>query len=231
MKNERKPKWAKSDAVTYGGETIVLIEKNISDLSSRLMANELEELKVNVELLKNEKLPGQQEKLSDLKSKTKSQDEVRSALHTCVMDVRNIVKAANAPANIQKSFGVGEILSKSVAGTIAAAKIIMQGYNGNKDWANRAGIIDEDITEIRTLITDLGSADSIQENAKIARQGATLDKDALQRSIEDSVSKISALGAKVFRTKNAAVARLFENLIPPSHRPAKKDNGEESVKI
>lgn len=229
MNNEKRPKWPKSDAVTYGGETVALTEKNFSELSSRLMPNEFEELKSNLELLKNERLPGQQEKLSDQKSKTKSQDEVRSMLHISVIDVRNIVKAANAPANIQKSFGVGETLIKTVASTISAAKVVIQGYNNNKDWANRAGIIDEDITEMSTLINDLSSIDGLQENAKIARQGATLDKDVLQRSIEDSVSKISALGAKVFRTKNPAVARLFENLIPPSHRPAKKEKGEEAV--
>lgn len=221
-----KPKWTISEATTYGTEAVTLAVK-YTEMGKRLKPNEIDELRSNVALLKNESMPGQQEKLTDQKSKTKSTDQLREELHTSVIDVRDIVKAAKAPGNILTAFGVGQSISKSVSGAIAAGKIILDAYDANKEWANNAGVIDEDTDEIGSLINALNGADDIQENAKIVRQGTTTDKDALQRRVEDLITKVSALGAKEYRKKNPAVAKLFEDLIPPTHKPPKNNNGEE----
>lgn len=63
-------------------------------------------------------------------------------------------------------------------------------------------------------MASLTTADDVQEKAKFERKAKTLDKNTLQREVENLVTKISAVGARVFRKKEPGVARLFEGLIP-----------------
>ncbi len=69
------------------------------------------------------------------------------------------------------------------------------------------------------------------------RKSKTMDKNILQRAVEDEVSKISALGQHVFLNKDAAVAKLFEDLIPSPNKvkaenPTKnKTNPQENVTV
>ena len=137
-------------------------------------------------------------------------------LHEAIMDTRRMVLAVTPEGDVSTSFGVGEKVSeKSMPSLVAAANTVINGYNANTEWANtKAGIIEDDITEITELLALLDTADDVQEKAKFERKAKTLDKNTLQRSVEDLVTKISAVGIKVFRKQNPDVAKLFEGLIP-----------------
>ena len=59
----------------------------------------------------------------------------------------------------------------------------------------------------------------------IARKMGTLDKVILQRTVEDLISKISALGSHVFGVENPPLAKLFDDLTPNSGN-GKPSNGD-----
>ena len=91
----------------------------------------------------------------------------------------------------------------------------MKGYEEHTKWANNeAGILDEDMEIIQAGILALSKADHVQEKSKFQRKASTMDKNTLQRSVEDLVTKISVIGIRVFRRKDPAVVHLFEGLIP-----------------
>jgi hypothetical protein len=50
-----------------------------------------------------------------------------------------------------------------------------------------------------------------------------MDKNTLQRAIEDEVTKISGLGFHEYEITNPDVAALFAGLIPGSSKPPKND--------
>ena len=127
-----------------------------------------------------------------------------------------MVRAGSDETNILQAFGVGEKVSdNTVSGAIAAGNIIINGYNEHKTWANtEAGILEEDIQEIQDLINSLSEADGTQEATKFTKKTKTVDKNVLQRTVEDLITKISATGIKTYRTKDPSIVKLFEDLIP-----------------
>ena len=67
---------------------------------------------------------------------------------------------------------------------------------------------------IQADVLALDNADDVQEISKFQRKASTMDKNTLQRRVEDLVTKISVIGIRVFRKKDPAVVPLFEGLIP-----------------
>jgi hypothetical protein len=131
------------------------------------------------------------------------------------MDIRNIVKGVSNNAGILKAFGIGENIHKNVSSVTAAGNMILNGYTDHTEWANtEAGILDEDIEVINADVLALSTADNVQEGSKFQRKAGTMDKNTLQRRVEDLVIKISVTGVRVFRKKDPAVVALFEGLIP-----------------
>jgi hypothetical protein len=127
-----------------------------------------------------------------------------------------MVQSGSPTPDVSKSFGVGEKLApNSIPSLVAASNSIITGYSSNTEWANtKAGIVEDDITEITELVDSMDAADEVQEKTKFERKAKTLDKNTLQREVENSITKISAVGARVFRKSDPGVAKLFENLIP-----------------
>jgi hypothetical protein len=131
------------------------------------------------------------------------------------MDIRNIVKGVSDNGRILKACGIGEKVNKNVSNVTAAGNMVLNGYADHKDWANNeAGILDEDVEMINADVLALSTADNVQEGSKFQRKAGTMDKNTLQRRVEDLVTKISVTGIRVFRKKDPAVVALFEGLIP-----------------
>jgi hypothetical protein len=136
-------------------------------------------------------------------------------LHQDVMDIRNTVKGVSDNVGILKAFGIGENIHKNVSNITAAGNMVWNGYAEHKDWANNAaGILDEDMETIQAEVLALANTDDIQEDSKFERKASTMDKNTLQRRVEDLVTKISVIGIRVIRRKDPAVVALFEGLIP-----------------
>ena len=201
-------------------------------LEARLQPDELDELNSNTTELEARR-SGQTEVLVNQKSKTLGQEEVIAKLKETVVGIRNIVKSSSSvTTDISKAFGVGEKIFGTVTSVVAGGNIVITGYKSFTAWSNSAGILEADITEISELVAKLSQAEQVQGNAMFTRKAKTMDKNVLQRAVEDEVSKISALGQHVFRHKDPAIAKLFEDLIPstgkskPETQPeAAKTNG------
>lgn len=214
MSDLKSPKWEIGQSIYAGNQTYALANKYQLDIEGRLKPGEIEELGSGVSELER-KRAGQSETLTSQKSKTQDQNITVDTLHQDVMDIRNTVKAVSDNAGILKAFGIGEKVNKNVSNVTAAGNMVLNGYAEHKDWANNeAGILDEDMETIQADVLALDNADDVQENSKFQRKASTMDKNTLQRRVEDLVTKISVIGIRVFRRKDPAVVVLFEGLIP-----------------
>ena len=214
MSNSKSPKWEIGQTIYSANQAVALAKKYQSDIEGRLKPGEIKELGNGVAELER-KRAGQSETLTSQKSRTQDQNITVDTLHLDVMDIRDAVKAVSDDAGILKAFGVGESVYKTVSSTTAVGNMVLKGYAEHKEWANNeAGILDEDMEIIQADILALNKADNVQEKSKFQRKASTMDKNSLQRSVEDLVTKISVIGIRVFRRKNPDVVPLFEGLIP-----------------
>ncbi|NVO11910.1 MAG: hypothetical protein HXX16_18275 [Bacteroidales bacterium] len=237
MTNDRKPKWEISATISAGNNAYTAAIKYRTDLEPRLQPDELEQLKANNTELEARR-SGQTEHLVGQKSKTISQGDIATQLRNNIVSIRNIVKSnSTATPDIIKAFGVGEKVNHTISTVVAGGNIVVSAYKENTAWSNNAGIIETDIAEISHLVSRLTRAEELQGNAMFTRKSKTMDKNILQRAVEDEVSKISALGQHVFLNRDAAVAKLFEDLIPSINKvktenPTKNKNiTEENVTV
>jgi hypothetical protein len=214
MSNFKSPKWDIGQAIYAANQAYALANKYKTDIENRLKPGEIEELGIGVSELERKKA-GQPETLTSQKSRTQVQKIAVNTLHEDVMDVRNTVKAVSDNTGKLKAFGIGEKIQKNVISVTAAGNMVLTGYAEHKVWANNeAGLLDEDMETIKADVLALDNADYVQENSKFQRKASTMDKNTLQRKVEDLVTKISVTGIRVFRKKNPAVVPLFEGLIP-----------------
>ena len=207
-------KWSLDDAITKGQKAYDLAVKYRVDIEKRLKPGVLDAFGVGVENLKAAR-DGQKTGMTSQKSRTARQDDAAAELSRELSDIREMIKASRAESTILKAFGVGENRGGlSVKGVSADAKNVIAAYDDHKDWAlNEAGIIEEDISIVTELLSALSGADLSQEEEKTARKTATADKNTLQKKVEDTVTRLSAIGTKAFRRSNPETARLFEEII------------------
>ncbi len=230
MENGKKPKWDIGVAANAGSECHALMIKYRVDLEPRLQPDEIDQHGANaVELEKRRS--GQTEVLNVQKTNTKGKEGAEEELHNTAISIRNMVKSNNASQEILQAYGVGEKIPTTMTGTIAAGNMVIMAYNTYTEWSNKVGIIEADITQVSELIKDLSSAGGKKEDSVFNRKAQTMDKNVLHRAVEDEVTRISALGAHVFRTKNPAVAALFEGLIPnsPKEKPQAQPETQKSA--
>jgi hypothetical protein len=223
----KKAKWDIGVAISKGKQSISLLETYQSAFGARLTTNDIDQHKANVTELEKRRA-GQQENLSNQKSKTSGQEVAINLLHNRVASIRNVVKGNNPSPEILKAYGVGEKFILTVSGVTAAANMVITAYHDHTSWSNAAGLIDADMEEISALADALNTADNVQETTIFNRKSATMDKNTLHRAVEDMVTKISTLGVHEFAIKNPGVAALFADLIPGSSKPAKKATEETS---
>jgi hypothetical protein len=213
MSSEKKPKWEIGMVIQKGKQSVELTKQYGTDLQPRLQVDELSQHEANVEELEKRR-SGQTEQVVTLKSKTLGQDQAIDQLHQTVISIRNIVKAASPDPEMEQAYGVGEKIYRSVSSVMAASNITLAAYQANTAWSNSVGIVEADMEEIATLQAALSSADQVQEASKFTRKSATMDKNSLQRTVEDEITKLSALGQRVFQNSDPSVVQLFADLIP-----------------
>jgi hypothetical protein len=213
MENEKKPKWKTGVTILKGKQSVSLLETYQVELQPRLQPDEAAQHKANVTELEA-RHSGQSETITAQKSKTLGQNEAIGDLRQTVVNVRSIVKSSDASGEIAKAYGVGEKINGIVSSVTAAANMVIAAYGSYGEWSTGAGILESDIAEIETLKQELEEANDIQETSKFTRKSGTMSKNVLQRTVEDEITKISALGNFVFAKSNPAVAVLFKELIP-----------------
>lgn len=216
MSTDKKPKWDIGVTIDVAPKAYKLADTYREKLEKRMQPDELETLKAGGEELRS-RHSGQSENLTNQKSKTLGQDEVIRLINSRVVSIHGIVEsAATATLELRKSFGLGIPITKSVDSVKAAANTVIAAYNANTAWSNTIGIIDDDITELNSLLSNLTQVKDIQSDSMMVRKLRTMDKTLLHRTVEDLISKVSSIGVHVFGVENPAVAKLFKELIPSS---------------
>ncbi len=225
------PKWTIEEVSVKGHQACGLFYQYQSDLQARIKTEEVSELERGLRALEQSRA-GQKGNLQGQKSATKSKVALTEELHYEVMDLREMIKAApGVKQEILKAFGVGTTAGKkNQPKTIAAANLIIAGYNKYSEWTqNNARIFEEDIEKVESLRDQLIDADKSQENVKLVRKLGTVDKNTLQLRLEQLITQISAVGVKVFRSKKPEIVPLFEALIPGSGTANVEEKEEETV--
>jgi hypothetical protein len=214
--NNAAPKWLIADVITYGRQAKELSKQYRDEIVRRMKLAELEELETGIDGLDSSKA-GQSEKLVVQKTGTKNKDLLLSGFHISIIDIRGLVKAApKVTAEKLSAFGVGmKTKGNTVSENIAAANMIIDSFEKFKEWAiSEAGILEEDIELLKTSRDQLKGADESQDIKVLERKVTTVDKNVLQRRIEELITKVSAVGVVAFRTKQPSLVPLFEALIP-----------------
>jgi len=217
MEDNKGPKWYATEAINSGKTSLRLLELYGIDLKTRLKTDEQAQHKANVEEFET-RIPGQKQTLMAQKSSTQGQEAVITELNDTIVSIRNVVRYGNASKEIMVAYGVGDKITRTVSSVTAAGNIILDAYKKYGPWSKEAGILESDITEITTLIKALGTVEKVQDDSMYVRKAKTMDKNTLQREVEDEVSRLSALGARQF-SKNPTVRKQFEDLIPSAHKP------------
>lgn len=227
MEETKGPKWYANEAINSGKASLRLLELYGTELQPRLKTDEQQQHKANVEELEA-RVPGQKQTLVTQKSSTQGQEEAIGELNRAIVDIRNIVRNAKASKEILIAFGITDKIVHTVSGVTAAGNIILDAYKKYGPWCKDAGILESDITEITTLTKALGTVEKVQDDSMFVRKAKTMDKNALQREVEDEVSRLSALGAKQF-SKNPTVRKQFEDLIPSAHKAKPATNNKTAI--
>lgn len=212
----RYPKWEIGAAILKGKNAGALMKDYGDILLERLQEGEMEQLEANVAELEKRR-SGQPEAVVELKSKTAGQDTAIDKLSKHVSGIRKIVKAGGPKRSIKESYGIGVPIGRTVFAVNASANMVKTAYETHSEWSLKAGILPSDIEALTELQEQLGTADSIQEESKYTRKAKTMNKNTLQRDVEDEVSKISSLGVLAYIDQPAIMA-LFESLIPGSKK-------------
>jgi hypothetical protein len=226
MENGKGIKWLLEDAIDSGRKSLLLLTTYGTELQPRLRTDEQAQHKANVDELAT-RVSGQKQALTTQKSNTQGQEAVIASLNDIEVSIRNIVRQNNASKEITIAYGVGDRIVHTVSGVISAGNVILDAYDKYQAWSKDAGIIEADLTEINTLMESLTTVEQVQDDSMFVRKSKTMDKNTLQRAVEDEVSRLSALGIRQF-SKNPSVASLFEDLIPASHKP--KTNTPKEIK-
>lgn len=210
---EKQTKWPLNQAIDAGKKSVPLAAAYETAITPRLETDELKQHEANVIELEVRQ-SGQIQSLTDQKSKTGKQVEVIDQLNTMIVGIRNMVRSKNPTVEISEAFGIGQPIIKTVGGVTASANIILDGFKRFPDWGKKAGIIALDVTNITGLLVSLGGVEKVQDDSMFTRKAKTMGKNELQRTVEDEVTRLSAIGSHVFNLENPAVARMFEDLIP-----------------
>lgn len=232
MEENKGPKWYITEAISSGKVSLRLFDSYGTELQARLRTDEQAQHKANVEELET-RVSGQRQTLIAQKSSTQSQDKAIRNLNDTIVSIRNVVRNNNASKEITVAYGVGDRISHSVVSVTAAANIIIDAHLKYGAWSKEAGIIEADITEVKALIKAVNDVEKVQDDSMFVRKAKTMDKNTLQREVEDEVSRLSAIGAHHF-SKNPTVRMQFEDLIPAAHKskpatPANQTNNENGV--
>lgn len=221
MSDSKQPKWDSGATLSKGKQSLNLFKTYETELKPRIPEAEITQHTANVAEFEKRR-SGQEPILANQKSYTSAQNDAVSKVNMRVSSLRKVVNGANAPAEIKIAYGVGGKNRPTVIMASSAAQTVLSAYKLYKDWSNRNGILDKDIAELTTLEAALFTSDDKQIKSIFERKAATMDKNTLQRSVEDMVTRISGLGVHEFELTNPPVAKLFADLIPSA--PPKKDS-------
>jgi hypothetical protein len=217
MSTDKKPKWDIGVTIEVAPKAYKLADTYRTVFEKRMQPDELEILKAGGDELRT-RHSGQAENLTIQKSKTLGRDEVLHLINARVVSIHGIIEnAATSTPELRKAFGLGTPIIKTVDSVKAAANTVITAYNSNTDLSNKAGLINDDITELNSLLSDLNQAKGTQSDSMMVRKLHTMDKMILQRTVEDLISKVSAIGVHIFGIENPPLAKLFSDLIPSSN--------------
>jgi hypothetical protein len=216
MAREVATKWLAQDTINSCRDCATLIDQDKSIFAERLTDEERAITVTGADVLRD-KIAGQKTSVTTMKEKTGAQDKTMLKVHASCVDIRRAVRKATRDSEIRSAFGLGKKLSKTVQGIFNAGSIIVKALQEHGDWAKaNIGLLPEEIAELQRNVADLASKDNIQESSKLTKKMETLSRDKLQRTLEDLVTKVSDIGVRYFRSRDAQRMQLYRDLIPSS---------------
>ncbi len=156
-------------------------------------------------------------------AKTQTQDQLAAEGSSLVMTHRDALKAVYpAGSDTLILFGVGKkVLPAKVSTVVTGLETMADAAEKNPELARAAGILPEDVVEMRSVRDALVGTDTDQEKLKGTAKESTATRNARHLRVESAMRKIVGIAGIVFR-KEPQIAQAFRDCLPTTPARAKK---------
>lgn len=216
-------KWKEANALERGKEAHRLATLHKAAIEERLPAGCADGLEADLALLGASAVE-RGAAATRKKGRTGAKLDAAAAGKDFVSTTRNAAKRTpGIGAGVLKSLGVGEDVSKKSDKAVAKAmKAILDELGENPALVQTLGMLQSDLDDARKIQEKLAGAAKAQQEAGVESKQKKLDRDAVQRRIEDAVDLISSRGALAFRAGDQVVRQQFDALVSRSWTPPAK---------
>ncbi|MGI5862731.1 MAG: hypothetical protein ACOX6T_11835 [Myxococcales bacterium] len=218
----KKPTWNIEDVIRDGTRLGDLTITHRARLEPRLEAGAIDGFIADHASLRDA-VTGASKSRTIKVAKTQTQDELAADAISLVMTHRDALKAVYpARSDTLTLFGVGQkVLPGKIATVVTALEIMADAADKHPELARAAGILPEDVVEMRTVKNALVGADTDQEKHKGTAKASTAARNACHLRVESAMRKIVGIAGIVFR-KEPQIAQAFRDCLPTVTRAKKK---------
>jgi hypothetical protein len=182
-------------------------------LTPRLPPSLLASLIADLDLL-GAVVPGARQIRQEAKVATADQDAALRAGYARVKAVRAAVKKADAPTEVRKAYGVGQLVQPTVVRDVKAVlQQILDRATANPEEASSFGILAEDLDAMTAAHQAISEADKAQEQKRASAPLSTQERNRTANRILAAVARIAGAGGLEF-ADTPDVAAAFTALKP-----------------
>ena len=183
-------------------------------LDPRLPPNTVSTLISDLDLL-GVVIPDAKQVRHEARVATADQDATLQAGHELVKAVRAAVKKAGAAKEVQRAYGVGQVVNPLLVRDVKVAlKLILDRVSANPGEAAGLGVLKKDVEAIAAAHQAITDAEKIQEHKMARAPLSTQDRNRTANRILDAVARIAGAGGLEF-AHDPEVRAMFSALKPP----------------
>lgn len=144
-------------------------------------------------------VPGARQTRHEAKVATADQQAALHAGYTRVKAVRAAVKKAGAAAEVQKAYGVGQLVQPALVRDVKAVlKQILDRATANPEEAGSFGILPKDLDAMTTAHEAISAADRAQDQKQASAPLSTQERNRTANRILAAVARIAGAGGLEF---------------------------------
>lgn len=171
-------------------------------------------------------VPGATQARNEAVAATAAQNALVRQGYAQVRAIRQVVRKAGAPADVQRAYGVGRVTSpRRVRDVSAALQQIVDRAAAAPQEAAGFGLVAADVTTLRAFIAQLTTADAVQEKKRAGAPLSTKQRNVIGNRIVQTAAMIAGTGMRAF-VSTPPVYASFEALMASTRRPRKGARGK-----
>lgn len=170
-------------------------------------------------------IPGAVQTRAEARVATAEQLAAQKKGHARIQAVRDAVRRSDAPAEVKKAYGVGEVVDpRHMRSVSSVLKQILDRAAEHPEEAAKIGILQKDLDAMNAAHKALHDADDAQDLKRVSAPLSTKERNRTANRILKGVARIAGAGALEF-VEDPELQKEFKAL-----RPAPKSKKSASVK-